>query len=51
MGWEVAGKSKGEGTYIYLWLIQLMNGKTQHDVVKQFSSVQLLSRVLLFATA
>ena len=37
-GWETGGGFRREGTYVYLWLIMMMNGRGQHSTVKQLSS-------------
>ena len=38
-GWEVGGRLKREGTYVYLWLIHpdVWQRPTQHNIVKQLS--------------
>ena len=35
MGCGVGGKLKREGTHVYLWLIHIVDGRNQHDIVKQ----------------
>ena len=35
MGCGVGGKLKREGTHVYLWLIHNVDGRNQHDIVKQ----------------
>ena len=39
MGWEMGGRFKRKGAYIYTygWLM-LMNGRNQHNTIKQLSS-------------
>ena len=37
-GWEMEGRSKREGTNAYLWLIHVMYGRNEHNIVKQLSS-------------
>ena len=32
------GRSKREGTNAYLWLIHVMYGRNEHNIVKQLSS-------------
>ena len=38
MEWKVGGRFKREGTCIYLCLIILLNGRSQHNILKQLSS-------------
>ena len=38
MGWEMGGRFKKEGMYVYLWLIHSDVCKTQHNIGKQLSS-------------
>ena len=37
-GWEVGGKFKREGKYVYLWLIHVDLWQNQHNIVKPLSS-------------
>ena len=37
-GWEVGGRFKKERVYVYLWLIHVMYGRNQHNILKQLSS-------------
>ena len=37
-GWEAGGRFKRKGTYVCLWLIMLMCGRDQYNIVKQLSS-------------
>ena len=37
-GWDVEGKLKREGIYVYLWLINFVVGKKPTQVVRQLSS-------------
>jgi len=37
-GWEAGGRFKREGTYVCLWLIMLMCGRDQYNIVKQLSA-------------
>ena len=48
MGWEEGSSGRGH-MYTNGWFM-LMNGRNHHNIVKQFSSVQSLSCVWLFAT-
>ena len=46
MGWEKGGGFRREGTYVYLWLIMMMNGRGQHSIVKQLSSNKQQQKIL-----
>lgn len=35
--WEVAGRFKKEGMYVYLWLMHVNVLQNQHDIVKHLS--------------
>ena len=35
MRWGLGGKLKREETHVYLWLIHTVDGRNQHDIVKQ----------------
>ena len=37
-GWEVGGRFKKEWVYVYLWLIHVMYGRNQYNILKQLSS-------------
>ena len=37
MVWELGGRFKREGTYVNLWLIHVMYGRNQNNIVKQLS--------------
>ena len=41
MGWEVGGKFKKEGTYVYVWYVyvwfMVMYGRNEHNAVKELS--------------
>ena len=35
---EMGGRLKREGIYVFVWLITLLNGGSEHNIVKQLSS-------------
>ena len=37
MGWEDGGRFKWEGMHVYLWLIHMLYGRNQHNIVRQSS--------------
>ena len=38
VGWELGGRLKKQGIYVYLWLIHIALGRNQHNIIKQLSS-------------
>ena len=42
----MGGGFRREGTYVYLWLIMMMNGRGQHSIVKQLSSNKQQQKIL-----
>ena len=51
MGWEVGGRFKREGTYIYLWQIHvdIWQKPTQYAVLSHFSRIQLFATLRTIA--
>ena len=51
MEWEVRGRFKREGTYVYLWLIVLMYGRNKHNVKAIILQLKInkLKRILLLS--
>ena len=40
MWWGLGGKLKREETRVYLWLIHIVDGRNQHDIVSNYPPIK-----------